>query len=245
MKRYGLYRIAFSFGLWSLVLGLLLSSCKNEKDSFVLDFQYDYAPLDSGRYVIYDVDSIYYSYTDVQAYDSARYQMKQEVGDTFYDNSNELNYELNLYRRTDETSPWIYDRKWIVKRNTTTFQKKEDDVWFIKLVFPPEENKPWDGNIQVPLTEPYKLFNDWDYHYESVGKPFSTNTLNFDSTLTVVEVNDSNAIDKRLRKEVYAKGVGMVYQEWEILKVGAGVFPNWQTGNLNGFRIRMRATEHN
>jgi hypothetical protein len=224
----------------------LLTSCKDKKDSLTIDYQYDYAPLDSGHYVIYDVDSISYSYIDpLQIRDTAHYQLKEEVGDTFYDLTNELSYELNLYRRANETSPWVYDRKWSVKRTATTFQKNEGDIHFVKLVFPPEEGKEWNGNTYVPTVDPYKDFLDWTYSYEKVAQPYSINGMNFDSALTVVEVNDSNYIDKHLRKEVYAKGVGMVYQEWEILKVAQGVNPNWQTGNLNGFRIRMRAREHN
>src|SRR5687767_9767907 len=107
-NRNGISNFLFFCGLWTVVCGLF-SSCKNDKDSFVLDYQYDYAPLDSGRYVIYDVDSISYAFIDPQTYDSARYQLKEEIGDTFYDNTNELNYELNLWRRADETSPWVYD----------------------------------------------------------------------------------------------------------------------------------------
>ncbi len=236
----------FACCLLPIVCCLLLTSCKDKKDSFAVDYEYNYAPIDSGHYVIYDVDSINYSFTGVQTRDTAHYQLKEEVGDTFY-LLNELCYELNLYRRENETSPWVYDSKWIIKRTGTTFQKKEGDIWFVKLVFPPEQDEEWNGNIYVPVTSTlYKdIFQDWIYHYETVGIPFSINGFNFDSTLTAVEVNDSNAINKRLRKEVYARNIGMIYQEWEILKAGAGVNPSWQTGNLNGFRIRMKVREHN
>src|SRR5207237_131225 len=97
------------------------------------------------------------------------YQLKEEVGDTFYDLTNDLNYELNLYRRKDSGSPWVYDRKWSVKRTTSNFQKKEGENRFVKLVFPPEEGKEWNGNIYLPLIDPFKDFLDWTYRYERVG----------------------------------------------------------------------------
>jgi hypothetical protein len=243
--KYRVVRPLFYYCLLPIAYCLLLSSCKTKKDSFITDYQYDYAPIDSGHYVIYDVDSISYSYIEpLQIRDTAHYQMKEEVGDTVYFN-NELNYELNLYRRADENSPWVYDRKWDIKRTTTTFQKEEGNIRFVKLVFPPAEGEEWAGNIYVPTeTDPYKGFLDWDYHYENMGTPSTINNINFDSTLTVVEVNDSNVINKRLRKEVYAKGVGMIYQEWELLNK-QDVLSNWQTGRLNGFRIRMKVRDHN
>ncbi len=234
----------FAYCLLPIAYCLLLTSCKREKDSFTVDYEYDYAPLDSGHYVVYDVDSITYSSASVPPRDTVRYQLKEEVGDTFYF-LNELCYELNLYRRSNEISPWVYDRKWVVKRTNTTFQKTEGDIKFVKLVFPPEQDLEWNGNIYVPAnTTLYKdIFQDWVYRYDKVGEPFSINRFNFDSTLIVVEVNDSNVINKHLRKEVYAKNIGMVYQEWEVLtKTPLG---NWQTGNLNGFRIRMKIREHN
>lgn len=245
ITKYKLAKQVLAFCFLFFAFCTFLTSCKNKQDTFNIDFQYDYAPIDSGHYVIYDVDSIYYLFNEVQDTDTIHYQIKEEVGDTFY-LLNELCYELDLYRRSNSTSPWMYDRKWIVKRTASTFQKTENDVKFIKLVFPPEQDKEWNGNVYASVVDPFNNFSDWNYHYESVGIPLLMNGLNFDSTLTVVEVNDSNAIQKRLRKEVYAKGVGMIYQEWEILNAGEGiVFPNWQTGKISGFRIRMKVAEHN
>lgn len=224
-------------------LSLLLFSCKNKKDSFIIDYQYDYAPLDSGHYVIYDVDSILYTYNQIQHNDTAHYQLMEMVGDTFYDNTNDLSYELNLYRRADDNSPWVYDRKWSVKRKANTFQKNEIDMRFVKLVFPPQQDEGWNGNVYIPITDPYRIFENWEYHYTDVNVPYSVNNLNFDSTITVSEVDNTNAIEKTLRKEVYAKHVGMIYQEWEYLTKTPT--DDWSTGIKTGFSIKMTIKAHN
>ncbi|MES2619230.1 MAG: hypothetical protein V4615_00140 [Bacteroidota bacterium] len=222
-----------------------LHSCK-KNDTYALDFLYGYAPTDTGHYVIYDVDSISYSNNGIQINDTAHYQLKEIITDTFYDGANEPAFELELYRSNDSGATWIFDRKWWMKKSTTTYQKIEDDVKFIKLVFPPETNKEWNGNLYVSKDEPFEDFLDWTYRYETVNVPYTINGLNFDSTASVLAVDDANAITKRLRREVYALGVGMVYQEWEILHAPTGVvFPDWNTGNIVGFRIRMRAIAHN
>ncbi len=225
-------------------VSLFIASCKDRSDTLEIDYMYDYAPVDSGHYVIYDVDSITYNFISPIYYrDTARYQLKEEIGDTFYDNNNELNYELNLYRRANASSSWVFDRKWSVKRTVTTFQKNEGDLRFIKLVFFPQKNLSWGGNNYIPTTAPYRVFLNWDYHYTEVNIPYSVNGLNFDSTLIVSEVDNENLIEKTLRKEVYAKGVGMIYQEWESLTKNVG--GNWNDDPRQGFRIRIKVKEYN
>ncbi|MBK8657434.1 MAG: hypothetical protein IPN22_00765 [Bacteroidetes bacterium] len=75
-------------------------------------------------------------------------------------------------------------------------------------------------------------------------EPYIAGGLNFDSTLTVLQVDDEDLIEKTLRREVYAKNIGMVYQEWEYL-TKQKVQLNWQNGPENGFRIRMKAIDWN
>lgn len=235
----------FILSVLGSVLLIGLDSC-TKNDTYDLDFHYDYAPLDTGRYVIYEVDSISYSFNSIQINDTAHYQLKEIITDTMYDGVNDPAYVLERHRSDDNGATWVFDRKWSVKRTITTYRKKEDDVDFIKLVFPPETGKEWNGNLYVSKDEPFEDFLDWIYRYENVNVPYTVNSLSFDSTASVLAVDDANAITKRLRREVYAKGVGMVYQEWEILHAPSGVvFPDWNTGNIEGFRIRMRAIAHN
>ena len=248
---FSISQLQFSFSrlfLFSIVYSLLsvtLSSCKDKKDDTVFDFQYAYAPIDSGHYVIYDVDSMVYNYNQVATIDSAHYQLMEIITDTTYD-LNELCYRLERYRRPDQNSPWVIDRVWKVKRNATTFQKDEDDMWFVKLVFPPSSDEEWNGNIYIPASsDPFRDFQDWNYHYQNLGMPFTINGMVFNTTVMVAEINDtSNIITRKVRNEVYALHVGMIYQEWEILKK-QDTSNDWQTGPLNGFRIRMKINSHN
>lgn len=234
-----------SFCLVSCVLCLTVFSCKDKKDNYTIDYLTEYAPLDSGHYVIYDVDSITYHYANpVYTRDTARYQLKEEIGDTTYDNLNQLCYQLDLYRRADSNATWSFDRRWLVKRTPTAFEKTELDLKFVKLVFPPRYADSWNGNSYLPTTAPYQLFQNWDYHYTEVNYPRIYGNFSFDSTLTVSEVNDSNLLEKVLRKEVYALHTGMIYQEWEHLEKG-NVLRDWQTGPESGFRIRMKIAGHN
>lgn len=223
-------------------LGLLLDACKDNVEDYNIDFRYSYYPVDSGHYLVYDVDSIF-SYNSNFEKDTVSYQMMEVVGDTFYDGSNELNYELNIYRRPNSNSQWTYDRKWYVKKTNINIQKSEDDIRFVKVVFPPANDMTWNGNIYVPTSEPYRDFKDWEYRYDKVDEPYQINGFNFDSSVTVVCVNDSTFVSKHLRKEVYAKHVGLVFEEFQIKQKQ---FPEaWDTGRWTGFSIQKRLVEHN
>lgn len=232
--------VAFiSFVIW-------LSGC-NKKDTLDINYHYSYYPLSLGHYVTYNVDSIQYSFTenpDTYKRDTIRYQLKELVADTFYDNENELNYRLELYRRPDTLSSFSLWKVWYVKADLLNIQKIEDDIRFIKLTFPPKEGYEWNGNLYVPTTDPYRVFRDWNYIYSDVHNSYSLGNLNFDSTLTVTQIDDEDLIEKTLRKEIFAKNVGLIYQEWEYL-TKQKVQLNWQNGPENGFRIRMRAVDWN
>ncbi|MFN8285890.1 MAG: hypothetical protein U0V74_04005 [Chitinophagales bacterium] len=228
----------------ALVFLFGLPSC-TKKDEGTISFNYDYYPYSLGHYVTYSVDSIFYTYSNPNYFrDTARYELKELIADTLYDNENALNYKIELYRRADSTDSWAIWKVWYLKPTTTNIQKVEDDIRFIKLIFPPKEGAEWNGNLYVPTTDPYTVYRDWNYVYSDVDKPYSINGFNFDSSLTVTAVDVSNnLITKTLHREVYAKNVGMIYQEWEDMH--KGVSGTFEQNTTNGFRIRMRIIDHN
>lgn len=222
---------------------LVLPSCKTETDTYVTEFNYDYYPIDSGHFVAYQVDSI--RYLDQFDRDTVRYQVMEVIGDTFYDNENQLSRKINVYRRATSNNSWALQKIWHVKQTTTNLQKIEDDLRFIKLVFPQSNGTTWNGNIYIPDTEPFKIFQNWEYIYSSVNQPYSVNTFSFDSTVTVTETEVlDNVIQRTVRKAVYAKGVGMVSLEWDNM-TKAPIDPDWETQANGGYRIRMKLIDHN
>lgn len=230
-----------------LVAALLsLHSCKDKREELTLDYNYGYYPIELNAYIDYDVDSITYLFNNTYIRDTARYQLRELVADTFYDNSGNLNYELHLLRRTDTTSGWTFWKKWYISRDLTRVLKTEDDLKFIKMIFPPKSGESWNGNQYIPNTSdfPYDVYKDWDYHFGNIDSTVTVNGQNFDQAVSVSEVDEESFVAKRLRREVYAKGVGMIYQEWESL-VKQNVQKDWNDGPESGFRIRMRIREHN
>ena len=229
---------------------VLIGSCKRDKSNYTINYQYQYYPLDSNHYITYRVDSVSYNYNNVSTRDTISYDWKVLVSDsTFYDNTQQLTNILECYRRPDSTYPWTIDRRWTANRTTSNLQVNEDDLRFIKLVFPPQLNENWSGNLYLPASEsslsPYAVFINWNYTYTNTDTAFVLPGVTYNHALVVSEVDYESLIQKTLRREVYVQNIGLIYQEWESLSAGnSGITSDWDTGPINGFRIRMRVTGH-
>ena len=231
-----------------MALMLILAGCKQDKDNTTLaPMQYDYAPVSVGHYVIYDVDSIRYNYLapDTQLIDTIHYQLREFMQDTFRDNLGNISYRIELSKRYDTLTSWnVVNRAWYSTLSRNTYEKNEDDLRFIKLVFPPVDGITWRGNSYLPTSDTnsttYKAYAGWVYTYSSVNHWSIVNGLTFDSTLVVTEVDNENLIDKKLSRETYAKHVGLIYKEWEIINKQDVASPWTAPYKAVGWRIRQR-----
>jgi hypothetical protein len=249
------------FRHWSFAIGNLLlllvvffvPSCKDEQDDFKADYEYEYYPLDSGRYIIYDVDSITYRWqptvgTDyVQYRDTIRYQLKEFYAGEFFDSfQGNLKYRIEYSKRKNENEPWQNDRVWYALKTSTSLQRQEDDLRFLKLVFPPRQDYTWDGTSLIPKTGIYEFLTDWKFKYVDVGKPLSVNGKDFEKTLTVTHINtgESNLLEYQYSKEIYAKGVGIIYKDWDKIEKQL-VGSSWENPQKAvGHRLRMRVNSY-
>jgi hypothetical protein len=240
----------FPLSSFLIVIAIVLfsvSSCKVDKYDDTLGFEYEYQPLEVGRYTIYDVDSIDYDYlAPNQIADTIRYQLMEWLTDTFYDNQSRLNYRLELFIRPDAASPWVFWKVWYCLKTDRTFERQEDDLRFMKLVFPIRNDINWNGNIFLPVSDTsyLKLYFGWNYIYKNLGLPNTVNGLTFNETVEVSHVNDENLIDKRMSKEIYAKGVGLIFRQFEKIEK-QDVASSWDRPNqATGFRYIKRINSY-
>jgi hypothetical protein len=169
---------------------------------------YDYYPLDTGRYVIYDVIDTSYTGSDTVI---SNYQLKEILEDTLHFGG-QVWYRVFRFKRNTSADAWPSqpDSVWSVCNTGQQIVKDENNNKYIKLSFPLENNKEWDGNAQnVNLEDDYKL--------KSVGKSFTFDSSTYPSTVTVEQGNLTTFISKDSRIEVYAKDIGLVYKKWEVL----------------------------
>ncbi|QJD80052.1 hypothetical protein [Spirosoma rhododendri] len=165
---------------------------------------YDYAPVATGRYNIYDVSEQRYALNAAPL--QRTYQVKEVVGTPYTDATGQPAYRLLRYRRASATTDWQLDSIWAVQRTDNQLLRTENGQAFVSLLFPVRERLQWNGNRYNALgEEPYELRN--------VGLPYRVSDTTYDQTLTVVGQNDSTLVSQDKRLTVFAQQVGIVYRE--------------------------------
>lgn len=199
-----------SAATYLILLLLLLFSC--QKDSFILtDDGKNYFPFEAGTYVIYDVDSIVHN-DFTQTVDTFKYQIKEYFESSFLDNSNRNTIRIERYKKEYQDTipysaiPWRLTDVWYTNKTTTTAEKVEENQRYIKLVFPVEKKKEWDGNS-------YNTLGEQRYIYTDINTPREIGNMAFDSTLLITQANTENLIEKKYYVEIYSKNIGLIYKE--------------------------------
>ena len=188
----------------SLVITGFIASCQPKLDPPV-DTGYNYYPTDTGRYYIYNVDSIWIDCP--LANDTFFYQVKETYPSTFTDGMGDQAVNVTRYYRTDTAQSWLLATPdvWWLKRTTTRLEKAEENLRFVKMTYPIDVNYIWNGNA-------YNSLGAQDYFYGPEDIPFNNGFTNFDSTITVYQKLDTNLIEYIYYTETYARGIGMVHK---------------------------------
>lgn len=179
------------------------------------DMGYNYFPNQVGKYVVYDVDSFYYDnfYNPVKI-DTFKFQIKEKIESIYADNQNRPTIRLERYKKNYIATipynalPWILKDVWAENLTSRTAEKVEENVRFVKLVFPVKENQIWNGNAQ-------NTKDSWDCNYEFFDVSKTIGTIHFDSVLQVTQIDDklANLIAHQYYIEKYARNVGLVYKQ--------------------------------
>lgn len=203
------------FPLIPIFLFTILFSCK--KDTLdPVDVGYSYYPVSTGHWIWYEVDSTVWD--DFYPVDSPlhvrnyHYDIKEVIESEYYDNEGRLTQRLERYQKLCDTCEWFIKDVWAVNLTPSTVEKVEENYRFVKMIFPIENNTSWDGNA-------FNILDEQDYEYDDIFDAYTINGHSFDSTVTVIEKIDSNAIEASKQYEVYAKNVGMVFRRYRDVRI--------------------------
>ncbi|TAH43714.1 MAG: hypothetical protein EYC69_01680 [Bacteroidetes bacterium] len=206
-----------TFLIFSVII-LSLGSCK--KDTIIpASPSYNYFPVDIGRWVEYDVDSIYHGENDNNNDDSVytfHFQIREQIDSTFINGEGEQTQILARYKRETSTDNWNLIGIWTQILNLNGAYRTEDNVPFHKLAFPINSGISWDGNAANTLDEEL-------YYYDSFHTSSTVGSNSFDSTLTVIQVDENNFIERIYGVEKFAAGVGMIFKQRDDLGKRNGV----------------------
>lgn len=239
---------------WLLLLTLASFACEKEAVEAVrLDYGYEFYPLAIGHTWTYEADSVIYDpVPGGTLIDTVHFFIRETITDTLRDNAGELNYRILYSEKRMEEAPWTPVNVYTAQLQQTRALRSEQNLTFIKLVFPITVGDRWEGNAFVdPLTvirvaeEPIAVFKDWSGHrLLDRLDVYSLEGTDYSDVIEVELTNADNGFELRKGKEFYAKNVGLIYQELMILNTqcspaACGGDP-WTSKAEEGFILRKK-----
>ena len=245
-----------------------ITSCKKtinfQKTPAFIGNPTDYfLPLQVGKYATYRLDSLnfyYYGLLDT----TTSYLAKDSVEKSFTDASGNVAWLVTRYLSDLSGSDWEPNETYTVSPSVQKLEMTENNLRYIKLAYPIEEGSSWLGNSYLSYApfQDYADFSDdshltvsnWNYTYQHVSQPFTAGSATYDSTATVLAVNDSINVpivdpmsfaSRTYWSETYAKHVGLVYRHTEIWEYQPPTPDGTQLGYKIGFEITMTLIDHN
>lgn len=212
----------------------VLGSCKRNLstgDNNILSYQYSYFPTTVGHWVMYEVDSVTYDDFYVPPLvDTADYYVKEVIEEQITDDAGDEAFILVKYRSPNSNGPWRVFGRDIIKLLPSRAERVEDNMRFIKLVFPSYNNQKWSGNNYLETTsEELEFFDNWEYQYQELYATSSVGDFVFDSVMTVMQKDVENLLEKVYFEEKYVKKIGLVYKK--RLSVGKqNIDEDWNEG---------------
>ena len=188
-----------------LIATTMVSCSDDETTNSPSGLIYSYFPTNVGHEVIYDVSLITKDdFTGAQ--DTSIYQIKEVVESVFQDDQDRPTQRLERYRRDNPNDAWVISDVWTANMTASRVEKMEENIPYVKMVFPINSSVSWNGNILNTLDEQ-------EYEYDNLHQSDFVGGINFDSTLTVIQMDFSDILQTLYQIEKFAPGVGLIYKE--------------------------------
>lgn len=152
----------------------------------------------------YQVEEIVYD-DFKNSIDTLNYLLKEFNESIFIDNLGRKSIRIDRYKRDNDTLTWNYINTWYTSYDDHSIQRIEDNLRKTILSFPISFEAIWNTN-EFNMDYVNNVF------YTNLFQKYRINNFQFDSSITIESVTVSNSFKERAYKEVYAKGLGLVYK---------------------------------
>ena len=186
------------------------------------ELEMDFMPIDSITTWEYRMDSIIFDDEGMTVDTFISYRQEQITGQ-FMDAEGKVTYRLVVSKKQDWNDEYKETDLWTAQLNEAGFQRKEENLNFIKLLFPIVLGDTWEGNQFPADTEVFiagesiQMYSNWQYEYDSRMDTFTVRDQVFNDVVKVFQANNTNEIERRYSVEYYAKGVGLIQRNMEIV----------------------------
>tara|TARA_R110001592_G_scaffold122816_4_gene329993 strand:- start:572 stop:1366 length:795 start_codon:yes stop_codon:yes gene_type:complete len=203
--------------LFFFVAMLAFSACQSGEDpipALDADQGKSYFFMVENKYREYNVREIRYSAVDIS--DTLIYQLREEVRESFTNSQGEESRIIHRLSRTNDTKPWVLDSVWTARIEKDRAVSIENNISVVKMVFPSQANRVWDGNIfNTKAVDQFKILN-----FGVLTNIAVNNDLEVTTTMTIEQENDEDGITFRnIRREIYADSIGLISKLYNVVKI--------------------------
>ncbi len=227
-----------------------ITGCKKENEEFATAAIETYQPLKAGKFIEYRLDSLVFvafgSFSEIHSY-----RVKYETSAAITDNLGRASWRIFRYIKPLNSGSYVPDATFTATNTGTGFEFVENNMRFLKLIQPFRDGFSWKGNSYIDTRSSnsnVRYLDDWDYVFDASNQPKTIGSFNFDSTVTVLQRDDSTGLplipqtqyaEKNLGKEIYAANIGLVFKEflhYEFQRVD---------NTFKGYGITLTILNHN
>jgi hypothetical protein len=247
-----------------LAAPLIFAGCSKTQTYPVTPAASYFMPLQVGKEITYRLDSLtFYYYGQLDTVTS--YLAKDSVELATTDNSGRPAWLITRYLSdTTGTVPWYPSETYVVVPTSTDLEVTENNLKFVKLVYPVKSGFTWSGNDFLPYNPFQDLFvfsydshidlEAWTYEYEQVNTPYTVGGQVYDSSATVLADSDYlnvPIVDPTVPasaaywSETYAKNVGLIYRHTVMWEYQPPTLNGTQEGYKIGFEMTLSIISHN
>jgi hypothetical protein len=201
-----------SIKILTLIFLLNAFSQSVEPEGFEDDFSF--FPLQTGSFRTYFVVDT--SYTSLGDTVIENYYLREWVKDSFPNSENGFTYLIERSKRKSLSDEWTVDSIWTARRNNINGIQIENNVPVVKIVFPVQDGKVWDGNaLNTKNREEFTL----ERSSESIVITSPVSSMEFPEFAKVTQSDfiDGITVDD-VRIEVFVPDIGLVYKQRLILQ---------------------------
>lgn len=242
------------------LLGLLLLiavffSCQPDTTTvFDGSYGYNYYPLEVGKYWTYKVDSLVILNMDEKMESSSF--VKEEIVNTIITENGDTSYVLKRSVASEIDGNYTPTDVWKIDISLSSLIRVEENLRFMKLLFPIMLGEEWDGNlfdhkietnVGQNTIEPYF---EWSYAVLQDDRSITLEGVDYTGVVEVQQADHEDEINLRWSNELYAPNVGMIKREMRILS--SQCVPNnncngteWIDYAEEGFTLVQILVDHN
>ncbi len=189
------------------LLPVLLISCEERFVVPETDPGYDFFPLETGSFRIYEVMEINF---DASGSDTLYYDLRNTLTQRVMVDGQEY-FVLKREQRADEAATWEIKDNWTLRRDQFTGVVVEENIPYVKMAFPVILDNVWDGHA-------FNTLGATEYQYIEASDAAYDDAIGGVEKIRV-QLSDipQNLVNRDQRFEVYAKGIGLVEKNYIIL----------------------------